>query len=263
MRFPLAGLFLVLTVVSASPLAWAQPISTDQDVLSGIFLAEDRKDYDGGMQKLTAAVRRLEQNKPGSDDLAVGYLYLGVCHAAKGQKDTARSMFQRALDLRPDLTLDPQMIPAAVLSLFTQVRAKSGGWEKGGAGSPLPIAVGLLGAVGSAYYLGTKGDEEEAPAVASESRSGLLTANQPFATFTFGPFPAGPWSADLHWSTSNATLKLEVFDASALIMAGAPAGTNILRAEWTGTATASYRFDLRLTNSLDTNFELRLTHPKP
>jgi hypothetical protein len=170
LRRALALIFAVSLVWA--PLASAQPVTSDAEVLRGIRQVEDG-DYDPAIVTLDAAARRLTGDPARTRDLSQAYLYLGIAYIGKGHEAAAKAKFREAVAQIKDLTLSPDKFPPKVIDLFEAAReeqraqsapapaaaptpAPAAAAKKGGGGKTILI-VGGLAAVGGGVALAAGG----------------------------------------------------------------------------------------------------------
>ena len=95
--------------------------ATDSEVARGVKQVE-QGDLQGGLETLDAAVRRLSASPTAADDFALAHLHMGIAYAGLDQEKAARASFREALQLRRDLTLDPQRFPRRALRIFEEAQ---------------------------------------------------------------------------------------------------------------------------------------------
>ena len=220
---------------------------TDADVLKGVQQVEDGE-YDTAIITLDGAARRLAgQNRP--RDLAQAYLYLGIAYFGKGQEAAAKARFREAVRQIGDLSLSPDRFPPKVVNLFEAARDEVGAarasaapaaapattTEKKGGGSATPLIIGgaaLAAGAGIAVAVGGGGNPPPPPTPppaatptaaptppaggggggTTETFTGSATAGAPPRPFAAPVMTPGTLTARLTWTSTGATLKLELLE---------------------------------------------------
>jgi S1-C subfamily serine protease len=115
MRQGIGGIVAAALLLAGGATARAQ----DAEVARGVKQIE-QGDPQGGLETLDAAVRRLSTAPDAADELARAHLHMGIAYAALDQEKAAHASFREALQLRRQLTLDPQRFPRRTLRIFEE-----------------------------------------------------------------------------------------------------------------------------------------------
>ena len=84
----------------------------------------EKGDFNVAVRELKNVVRELELisgDKGRTEDLYIANLYLGLSYLGNSQDGLARESFRRAIVVAPDKTLDPELFPPKVISLYQDI----------------------------------------------------------------------------------------------------------------------------------------------
>ena len=88
----------------------------------------EKGDFNKAIHELKNVIRELELtsvDKARNEELYNSNLYLGLSYLGKGQESLARGAFKKAIAAAPDKTLDPELFPPKVISLYHEVISQS------------------------------------------------------------------------------------------------------------------------------------------
>lgn len=148
-------------IVASAHVAAAPPQEPDAGILEGIRQV-GQGDYEGAVATLQEAIQRLLTGDPAPGELARGYLYLGIAHAALDDPAASRAAFRHALDENPDLRVTTEHFSPKVVRLFEEARAEGGGAsaETGGGGARTGILVALGAGAAAGVAIAAGGGDE-------------------------------------------------------------------------------------------------------
>lgn len=98
-----------------------QDKNTSERELSQGIQAYQNGNFDQAIDYLASAIAR---ELPEQSDLIKAYKYMGLSYVAKDRTRSAKTAFERAIKLNPNLTLDANYFSPKVIKIFTEVKNK-------------------------------------------------------------------------------------------------------------------------------------------
>ncbi|MGE0551335.1 MAG: tetratricopeptide repeat protein [Kofleriaceae bacterium] len=119
MHRSLSALAIVLGLLASSAIAVASP-SQELDKARQHFRAKDCPSAFGPLRALLYPSEQLAQR----NDLVEAHAMLGACFFDTGQREDARSEFEKVLQLQPDKTLSDLLFSSGSIKLFEETKAE-------------------------------------------------------------------------------------------------------------------------------------------
>lgn len=116
-----ASVLALVVLLPAASHAVQERADSDAEVAKASRLI-DEGDFQGAIDILQPAVRRLALNDRQSRQLARGYLYLGISYLMLREEEAGKGYFREALKEDPGLVIDEARHPAKVVRAFADVQ---------------------------------------------------------------------------------------------------------------------------------------------
>ena len=118
-----AALLAALQLVAAlGPLADPRAAHAAAPAVDTARAQYERAEYDQSIGSLDAAIRA---NALTGEDVAEAHVLLGRCYVKKSMPEVAKAHFKQGLELNPDLTLDPRLVPGDEYAVWEAVRKQA------------------------------------------------------------------------------------------------------------------------------------------
>lgn len=126
-------IWALLVVLVTAGVAHGDPKADLQRQTKAAMQSYDNMEYETASKTLTEAIAAAKKAKLGKDPaLAKAYLSLGIIVSVDGDQDAIRQAFTSAVEIDPEIEIDPAYRSADLAKLLDEVRKTAGGGGDGG-----------------------------------------------------------------------------------------------------------------------------------